>query len=281
MDTSISKALIMVAGILLAMIIIGFATYTFQHLSSWSTTQEDEYETQEAQKFNKEYEAYQKDLMYGVDVISCLNKAQSNNLKVDSGMYDSEYVVTVNIKFKTPLSETVEVYYLPQRELSSTTNTLDVKKEIRAANGLSSRGLKIKSGLKMSKSRPDSDEGVFYLSEEYKNYIKPYKESSCKIKYDAGLTPETGEELKMGTMEHTLELPNSPRTSELLKALLEVSKVLRQVEKNEDYKPDTNNWTRVVWENPVYSMKKKKFKCTGISYNSKTGRVNEINFEEF
>lgn len=255
MDTSISKALIMVAGILLAMIIIGFATYTFQHLSTWSTTQEDEYETQEAQKFNKEYEAYQKDLMYGVDVISCLNKAKSNNQKVDSGRYDSEYVVTVHVTFQSELEEAIRVYYVSG----------SVKRESEAYNSSD------------FSQRPNRNlKELFEISNSYENKMKNYS----RITYTTALAP-IKEKLKNVNLNTPYTLARASNTDDLIAALLEISDNLKQVEKNDTWNLTDNTWTKAVWETPLYSMKTKKFKCTGISYNSKTGRVNEINFEEF
>ena len=260
MDTSISKALIMVAGILLAMIIIGFATYTFQHLSTWSNTQEDEYETQEAQKFNKEYEAYQKDLMYGVDVISCLNKAKSNNLKVDSGMYDPEYVVTVHVTFKKFLSESIHVYYVNDR----------VKKESEAYNA---------TDFSQTPSRNLKE--LFKISDDYEAWMKDYSQFTY---VSTTLAPDNRELTHM-QKNYPYQLGRfkdiEPKTDPLIKALLEISDNLKKVEKNDKWNLTDNTWTKAVWETPLYSMKTKKFKCTGISYNSKTGRVNEINFEEF
>lgn len=39
-------------------------------------------------------------------------------------------------------------------------------------------------------------------------------------------------------------------------------------------------WTQVVWETVLYDLKNRKFKCTDLTYNDATGRVNEIVFEE-
>ena len=83
MDESVSKALIMVASVLHAMIVVGFITFSFGQMGIWATVQDDEVLTQQTTDFNREYEAYDKNLMYGVDVISCLNKALSNNDKIE------------------------------------------------------------------------------------------------------------------------------------------------------------------------------------------------------
>lgn len=118
MDNSISKALIMIASVLLAIIVIGFVTYTFGQMGIWATVQDDEVLTQQTNQFNREYEAYGKDLMYGVDVISCLNKAKSSNDKIDDARkingerYDKNYLVEVSFEINSGLKETVRVYHM-------------------------------------------------------------------------------------------------------------------------------------------------------------------------
>lgn len=118
MDNSVSKALIMVASVLLAMIVIGFITYSFGQMGIWATVQDDEVLTQQTSEFNREYEAYGKDLMYGVDVISCLNKAKSSNDKIEDkrmingDRYDASYLVNVVFKINSGLKENVRVYHM-------------------------------------------------------------------------------------------------------------------------------------------------------------------------
>lgn len=117
MDTSISKALIMVASVLLAMIVIAFMTFTFNRTGTWATTQDQEKLTEQIQKFNKEYEAYDKDLMYGVDVISCLNKVLANNDKITSEKvingekYDISYAVDAEVAITSDMQESIIVMY--------------------------------------------------------------------------------------------------------------------------------------------------------------------------
>ena len=107
MDSSLSKALIMIASVLLAIIVIGFMTFTFRRTGDWATTQDDEMLTKQAAEFNQQFEAYDKDLMYGVDVISCLNKAKSNNdqiideRKINGDKYDDSYQVIVAVQLKS------------------------------------------------------------------------------------------------------------------------------------------------------------------------------------
>ena len=76
-----AKALGIAAGVLLAVILMSLIAYFFSNLSEWPQQQDDMESAEQLAKFNKEYEVYEKSQMYGVDVISCLNKAKSNNEK--------------------------------------------------------------------------------------------------------------------------------------------------------------------------------------------------------
>ena len=42
MDTSLGKALIMITGVLLAMLVIGFVTQTFNQTSQWASAEDQE-----------------------------------------------------------------------------------------------------------------------------------------------------------------------------------------------------------------------------------------------
>ena len=81
-------------------------TYLFvafiSKVSIWPEAQDELKVTEQTAAFNKEYEVYQKSAMYGVNVISCLNKAKSNNEKyIEGGSFvdDGTGVYGRNYKF--------------------------------------------------------------------------------------------------------------------------------------------------------------------------------------
>ena len=251
MDNSLSKALIIAAGVLLAMVVVAFMMYSFREISSWSTTQNEEQTTEQIEKFNKEYEAFDKDLMYGVDVISCLNKAKSNNDKVEAEGYSNAYLVKVNVTFKKKLSENIRVYYVSK----------DSKKEKEAHSNTDFTNTK---KLKL--------ENVFEVSKEYKDHVNG-------IDFSKALAP-TNSELSMN-INQKYQLYKEAQTDDLIKALLAISGNLKQMKQNSKYDLVRDNWTRAEWETPAFSMKTRKFKCTNVQYNAQTSRVDLIEFEEF
>ena len=80
-------------------------------------------------EFNEAFLAYDKRLMYGADVLSCLNKAQNNNQRyVYNNYYGTdtetigagervEYFIDVVFTINSPLQEGLNLYY--QRETGS------------------------------------------------------------------------------------------------------------------------------------------------------------------
>lgn len=96
-----SKALLMAGGILIAILVIGLVVYMFNTSSNLKKTSEDTELVEQIAAFNKEYEAYNKKLMRGTDVVSIINKVNSNNEK-----YEDIPEYQISIKFR--LIESIE-----------------------------------------------------------------------------------------------------------------------------------------------------------------------------
>ena len=75
-----SKALLMASGILIAVLTIGFLVYMFTNSTSFFRTSDDVKNIEQIVAFNREYEAYNRKLLRGTDVISIMNKASNNNI---------------------------------------------------------------------------------------------------------------------------------------------------------------------------------------------------------
>lgn len=90
-----SKALIMAGGIFLAIALITFGVYTYSSLNKLAKSQDEKTEQQQLVDFNKSYEAYNKSIMYGTDLITVMNKANDNN-----EMYDNDEIYRITITFK-------------------------------------------------------------------------------------------------------------------------------------------------------------------------------------
>lgn len=258
MDTSLSKALIMVAGLLLAMIVIAFVTFSFRKMGTWATASDDQLLSEQKDKFNKEYEVYDKSLMYGVDVISCLNKVLSNNEKITNGSvvngekYDESYEVKVKVTIKEnkPLQESIDVYYMSNN------------KELAYQTG--------------------GPNDVFLENVEFsfiKNNTK-YLTDISKFKANDSLEKRNESCKKLAT-EFNLTKDGNGEGETDLRALLSVSNALSEVKKNPDKSSasKSDGWTKAEFKSALYDLKTRKFKCASLTY-SEAGRVNYIEFKE-
>ena len=103
-----SKALLIAGGILMSLIIASIFIYAFMKISNFmDDTSENPYEQQLAD-FNSGFEAYDKKIMYGIDIISVINQAIDNNKRYRVEFYDSpderdnlDYYVNVVFTYNT------------------------------------------------------------------------------------------------------------------------------------------------------------------------------------
>lgn len=94
-----SKALLMAGGILIALLIIAVLVYTFGTMSNFFKEQQTEEEIEQLTAFNNQYEAYNRKLLRGTDVVSVINKAISNNEKYGpNGYNETNYLIQVEFQ---------------------------------------------------------------------------------------------------------------------------------------------------------------------------------------
>lgn len=86
-----TKALLIAAGILFAILTIGVLMYTWNELGSYTSQVEEEKKIEQLTAFNKQYEVYQRQLLRGNDVASLINKVRDNNKKYSQ---EKEYQIT-------------------------------------------------------------------------------------------------------------------------------------------------------------------------------------------
>lgn len=260
MDNSVSKALIIVASVLLAMLVIAFLTFSFNKMGEWASASEEEVLIEQKDKFNKEYEVYDKDLMYGVDVISCLNKAKSNNDKIQGKYAEAldesyELKVTVNLK-DSKLTESLTVYHI----LDGSGNQSN---QVAYTNGAGpTQGKKTLKQLKFK-----------FLDTAY---------SSLSNTFSPNMQIKTVEGKKIDLGTSNLILTKDSDDSSTIVKLLSTADAISQVVTNYDTstKNDENGWTKVEFRSALYDLKTRKFKCTKLEYSPDTGRVNFIEFKE-
>jgi hypothetical protein len=93
-----SKALLIAGGVLIAILIIAMLVYSFGSISGYFEEKNSKEEIDQLTAFNAQYEAYNRKLLRGTDVVSVLNKAISNNEKYEYKEYN--YIIGVEFIIK-------------------------------------------------------------------------------------------------------------------------------------------------------------------------------------
>jgi len=90
-----AKAILMAGGLLLALLTLALLTVMFRNVQTIAQADENKKEVQKIQEWNAEWEAYNKKIMYGTDVLTVVNKAEKIN---DEFPGQPIYHVTINIE---------------------------------------------------------------------------------------------------------------------------------------------------------------------------------------
>lgn len=93
-----SKALLIAGGILIAIIVLTMFIMMFNRISNIQKEQEEQIRIEQVVAFNNEFEAYNKKVMYGTDVITLINKVAENNKKYSM---NNDYKITVVLEGET------------------------------------------------------------------------------------------------------------------------------------------------------------------------------------
>lgn len=282
------KALEMAAGVLLGVILMALVAYFFTSISSWPQNEEDVISVEQLSKFNLEYEVYNKSKMYGVDVISCLNKVVSNNEKYAQGgaflggaaslgdyKQRENYWINVKIKLKSKLKENIKMIYLddnnkeqerltedPTGKASVSVNSPELKKLYSAITKVG-KYTKFTTSTVIKKSIYDQEVDIFPTKGEYSDngYVTLiYRKADGNV---SDMNPDIQ------------DLLNSIQTLSNEQGSANLTYTVKNTT-NKNYRI----WTQILWETVLYDLKNRKFTCTDFTYNTKTGKVNEIVFEE-
>ena len=299
-----SRALEIAAGVLLGVMLFALVAYFFTTLKG-SPTQEDEILTAEQlAKFNREYEVYDKNKMYGVDVISCLNKVRSYDDKyvkgdrdtfLTGGKYGEDFVINVKVRLKKQLTESIElsVYNIQSPNGNPTDKEIKLIEVYEGSEiwnciegNLSSNcatSLTLKDAFKFKKD--ESGNVIHY----YTNFVE-----GTKLNASSSKEITSGSDLLIIDLNYSdsTDIYNNLINSSLdyenpLNNLLNLSgeEYMRQIARNTNNDPNdtTRNlgvWSTAIWNTALYDFKKRMFKCDYMHYSDKTGRISEISFSE-
>ena len=280
---SANKAMMMAGGMLFAIMVMSLVAFVFSRLTTIPTEEDSKILIQQATAFNNEYTAYDKRIMYGVDIISVLNKAKSNNDKyvlekfVTGGGYNTDFIIDIEVRLKNTLEESMVVSYIEQ------TATGVVERDYIGKGPFEREGLTSFFKASDKFKAPDASyQNLIYGSIKWSNlnFINktyPTKVLACTyhlLGNDTDISKPQPGAYKNDQLE---------ATDNTLKKLLEYSTEMSQTIKNRNdniFLP--YGWTEATWYPATYDLKTRKFKCLGDQtvYSEKTGRIIKMVFEE-
>ena len=307
-----SYALHIAIGVLIGIAILSLIVFYWRKFGVFEKAKDESIEVKNRADFNAEYLAYDKNLMYGSDILSCLNKAQNNNQKYVYNNYygqetetmgkeaREEYLIDVQVTINSALCETIKAYWKDssgkyQRVVGGLTGV---------ANASSNYGYNVFSPS--STMHFDIPTVYYYYFKKGKLYqekstytsimgITPGSLSLYKILSPDSATEKAGEvETSFAAGEYHLlqseDVTDSTYSSSLagkkesayLSALITTVSLKEQTLLNKDQPTSFNksDWWYCTWSTAASDFKSRKFKCTGVKYDKNTGYINKIIFEE-
>lgn len=280
---NISKAIIIVGGMLLAILIITLLVFLYSRISVIPQEQVKQHSETGIIEYNRSFEVYQKPLMYGTDIISVINKAVDHNMRngllhAESNFFSKTFVnpiygelMGVEAKFNSKEEDLdffirVRIYYIkrgddgslreleyrPQEEIEGHKN--HKFKDIEALKGDNYKKLLNASGIDLTEKK--------FQAYEYPYNFRKGKEFLNKI--NGNIT------LVAGDPKQDVQANKS------LMKFLEAESVTILNPDSED-----KSWSRIVITPASAKLKKLIFK----SVDSKTeyyqnGRIKKMYFEE-
>lgn len=275
MEENIAKALQIVGGVLVALVLMALISAFFSSIGLFPTEQDQAESAEQIAAFNLEYEVYDKKGMYGVDVISCLNKAKSNNDKYVEGnafltgnIYGNEFIIDVWVNLKgEPLQESLEIYKFDSLGVQRQDFSSSLINPVMINNGTT------KLTMKMAGFNIVSD---YYTS--FKNDDNVYTRTNKFNNPSTDLIPGNGEKTYNDKDYFSLKENQNLLDLIALSNKSDTGTLDRKVTNTTG--KDLTSWSTIIWKTALSDLKKRKFKCDFVGYNTKTGRVNEIYFSE-
>lgn len=261
-----AKALYMAGSLLIALAVISLLVAAFNNMGAAQQTKDDIKSQEEIIAFNREYEAFNKRIMYGVDVISCINKAMNNNERYvksgrwsESGASGDEALVQVEVRMKdNSLKESIEVYYFKDGKERKYVGSNSLPDDVKALKWDELIKDKTTTQFTSTKNKHKT------ISDLYGN------ELLFKLEDDFKLLDESN-----GRIRKVFDL--SKTSLYTLVNNIETDFIIYNSDKTK-----LEEWSYIKWVTCLSDFKKRKFRCVSeeMEYNENNGYINKIVFEE-
>ena len=311
-----AKALTIAGNVLLAVIILSLVTYFYNTWRRIPLEEEAALLVEQAQEFNKQYEVFDKKLMYGVDVLSCVNKAISNNAKYVTGsdkwgdknagwlsgtLSSTEFAIEVEVILKEPLQEQIDVYYHKYSTTSSfdpSTNTTiydssyKEQKEFgdRGTEGASNISFRDLAGLNTTRPKFKIPSDA-YVEQMYSNEhglsdwddVK-LKTQTINLVTDLGeFEDDDGPYYRYTLLHGKYDKNVIDEDNVFLKKLIETISTFTTSDSQIIYNNDDSTltkWSKIEWVPAVSAFKNKKFRCEGVNSDGEPNGTPGIQYNE-
>lgn len=311
-----SYALQIAIGTLIAIVIISLTVFFWQKFGIMEKSKDDAQEIKNRSEFNAEWQAYEKNLMYGSDVLSCLNKAQNNNQKYVYNNYygqdpetigtegRNEYFIDVEVTLKSDLCDSVKAYY---RDANGKYKRITGLTDAQSSSSFFSNKVFADDNTKKTFDDPMiyyyyfKQGKVYQEADRYTNIMwGPGKANTLtlgNVLKNGGLGANSGQVKTMitgvpaGTTYHLLQHEDDNKYSSNASGMAQAAKLsalistvnLKEQKLVNPVQPSdftNNNWWYCTWTTATNDFKSRKFKCTGLELDRNTGYANKISFEE-
>ena len=111
-----TKALLIAGGILIAIVLITMGVYVYVGIHNAALAQDLLASHEQLAKFNKKYDAYNKELLHGTEVITLCNMAYEDSLKIKDQFSGEIATEDLEIKIYAHLDNTNAYIYQQQGE---------------------------------------------------------------------------------------------------------------------------------------------------------------------
>ena len=118
-----SKALIIAGEVLIAMLVISLLVLFYNNIKELSQTKEMVDLSEQAVEYNKQYDVYYRDNLYGSDILSLANKIYDYNKTESEG--DGYTKIEMQVTFKTKIKTYDDEIIISKKEIY----TADMLKE--------------------------------------------------------------------------------------------------------------------------------------------------------
>ena len=297
---NVSLALKIAGGLLIAVIILSLVTWGFRQFGILPAQQDANMTSEQIAKFNQEFEVYDKTKMYGVDVISCLNKVYNYNEKYiletgkDAGgnpvsklskseesdgmdgfysgtsKHGKEFLINAYVHIKSPLKEYMEVYKIDEKtgKEKRIYDLEDIGDDVILCGDNGVWG---------------NEDKALFGDEAYTAYTADTKlndiDTDGKLLDAPSYMTQNGATQSIddtGVKYYALYGDNQKI---LYRLLTHSDKNMKKIATNRNSSKVTI-WNKVIWYTALYDFKTRTFECTHMDIDSETGRIKTIAFEE-